>query len=184
MEKFGKSQPVKRVEDVRFLTGKGRYVDDIAPKDALHAFVFRSPVAHAVISELDVGDASEADGVHLIITCDDLEKAGVDISLPNAILKNRDGSDAAKPLRPLLAKGKLRYVGEPVAMVIAETYEQARDAAELIVLEFDELPAKVDLVPGGETLHDAAPDNRAFDWGMGDEAATEEIGRASCRERV
>lgn len=181
MEKFGKSQPVKRVEDVRFLTGKGRYVDDIAPKDALHAFVFRSPVAHAVISELDVGDASEADGVHLIITCDDLEKAGVDISLPNAILKNRDGSDAAKPLRPLLAKGKLRYVGEPVAMVIAETYEQARDAAELIVLEFDELPAKVDLVPGGETLHDAAPDNRAFDWGMGDEAATEAAFRAAAR---
>ena len=75
MEKFGKSQPVKRVEDVRFLTGEGRYVDDIAPTDALHAYFFRSPVAHGVITTLDVTDAVEAEGVHAVLTIEDLEAA-------------------------------------------------------------------------------------------------------------
>ena len=172
MEKFGKSQPIKRVEDVRFLTGKGRYVDDIAPKGALHAFVFRSPVAHGVIAELDVSDAAAAEGVHLVFTCADLEAAGVNIAIGGAVLKNRDGTDAASPLRPMLAKGKVRYVGEPVAMVVADTYEQARDAAELILFDVDELPAKIALTRGGETVHAEAADNCAFDWGMGDEAAT------------
>ena len=72
MEKFGKSQPVKRVEDVRFLTGEGRYVDDIAPTDALHAYFFRSPVAHGVITTLGVTDAAEAEGVHAVLTIEDL----------------------------------------------------------------------------------------------------------------
>ncbi|UWR27394.1 xanthine dehydrogenase family protein molybdopterin-binding subunit [Sulfitobacter sp. S223] len=173
MEKFGKSQPIKRVEDVRFLTGAGRYVDDIAPKDALHAFVFRSSVAHGVITELDVSDAAAAEGVHLVFTCADMEEAGVNIAIGGAILKNRDGSDAASPLRPMLAKDKVRFVGEPVAMVVAETYEQARDAAELIMFDVDELPANIAMARGGETVHAEATDNCAFDWGMGDEQATD-----------
>ncbi|SFE42471.1 carbon-monoxide dehydrogenase large subunit [Sulfitobacter brevis] len=173
MEKFGKSQSVKRTEDVRFLTGEGRYVDDIAPRDALHGFFFRAPAAHGVITELDVSDAAEAEGVHLVLTCADLEAAGVNISMAGAVLENRDGTRAAKPLRPMLAKGKVRYVGEPVALIVAETLDQARDAAELIMFEADDLPAKVDVMAGGETLHDEAPDNRAFDWGLGDEAATD-----------
>ena len=173
MEKFGKSQPIKRVEDVRFLTGAGRYVDDIAPKDALHAFVFRSSVAHGVITELDVSDAAAAEGVHLVFTCADMEAAGVNIAIGGAILKNRDGSDAASPLRPMLAKDKVRFVGEPVAMVVAETYEQARDAAELIMFDVDELPANIAMARGGETVHAEATDNCAFDWGMGDEQATD-----------
>jgi carbon-monoxide dehydrogenase large subunit len=181
MEKFGKSQPVTRVEDVRFLTGAGRYVDDIAPKDALHAYVFRSPVAHGVIVQLDVSAAAEASGVHLVFTCADLEAAGVDIAIGGATLKNRDGTDAAAPLRPMLAKGKVRYVGEPVAMVVADTYEQARDAAELIVLELDELPAKIALTRGGETVHAEAQDNCAFDWGLGDEAGTQAAFRSAAR---
>ncbi|MFT5867682.1 MAG: carbon-monoxide dehydrogenase large subunit, partial [Gammaproteobacteria bacterium] len=77
MEKFGKSQPVKRVEDVRFLTGDGRYVDDIAPADALNAFFFRSPVAHATITELDLDDARDAEGVRAVLTYADLEVAGM-----------------------------------------------------------------------------------------------------------
>ena len=173
MEKFGKSQSTVRVEDLRFLTGEGRYVDDIAPRDALHAFVFRSPIAHGVIAELDVSDAATAEGVHLIVTNADLEAAGVNTAMPGALVDNRDGTKGAAPKRPVLASGKLRYVGEPVAMIFAETYEQARDAAELIMLDYDDLPAKMDLAPGGAALHDEAPDNRAFDWGMGDEAATE-----------
>lgn len=171
MEKFGKAQPITRVEDQRFLTGQGRYIDDIAPKGALYAFVLRSPVAHGVITTLNTGDAAEADGVHLVLTGADLQAAGVTASLFGITVKNRDGSTAASPYRPILAQGKLRYVGEPVAMIIADTLEQAKDASELIELDFEELPAKMDVAPGGEPLHDDVPDNRAYDWAMGDEAA-------------
>ncbi len=173
MEKFGKSQPVKRVEDVRLLTGHGQYVEDAAPKGALHAYVFRSPVAHGVITELDVSEARTAEGVHLVLTNDDLEAAGITESMAGVVLENRDGTKAADPHRPILAKGKLLHVGQPVALIVAETLDQARDAAELIVLDYDELPVKLDLARGGATLHDEAPDNLALDWGLGDEAATE-----------
>jgi carbon-monoxide dehydrogenase large subunit len=173
LEKFGKSQPIRRVEDVRFLTGNGRYVDDITPDGALHAFVFRSPNAHGVITELDISEAAEAEGVRLAFTCADLEAAGVDIAIPSATVKNRDGTDGAAPLRPMLAKGRVRFVGEPVAMIVADTFEQARDAAELIMFDVDELPAKISIERGGEMLHAEAKDNCAFDWGMGDEDATD-----------
>ncbi|MBV6636217.1 MAG: xanthine dehydrogenase family protein molybdopterin-binding subunit [Mameliella sp.] len=172
MDKFGKSQPVKRVEDVRFLTGHGRYVDDVAPEGALRAFVFRSPVAHAEITTLDVSAAREAEGVHLVVTSDDLLAAGIDTGMSGALAPNRDGSKGAAPKRPVLAEGRLRYVGEPVALVVAETLEQARDAAELIELDYDELPVAMALAPGENTIHPEAPDNRAYDFGIGDEEAT------------
>ena len=173
MEKFGKSQPVKRVEDVRFLTGQGRYIEDAAPADALRAWVLRSPVAHGMISALNVEDAREADGVHAVITLADLEAAGINTSMDGSLVTNRDGTKGASPERPMLARGRVRYVGEPVAVVIADTLDQARDAGELIELDIDDLPVKLDVLPGGEPLHDGVPDNKAFDWGMGDEAATE-----------
>mgnify|MGYP001800311755 FL=1 len=172
MEKFGKSQPVKRVEDVRFLTGTGRYVDDIAPDDALHGYVLRASVAHGEIAVLDVGAAREADGVHLVVTVDDLEAAGVTLAMGATVLTNRDGSKAAAPLRPLLAKGRVRFVGEPIAMIFADTLAQAKDAAELIELEIDDLDVHVTPAPGGPVIHPEAPENVAFDWGIGDEAAT------------
>ncbi len=181
MDKFGKSQPVKRTEDIRFLTGEGRYVDDISPDGALHAYFFRSSVGHGVITELDVTDAAAAPGVHLVLTCADLEAAGMNIAMSGAVVENRDGTPGAKPVRPILAKDKVRYVGEPIAAVIADTLEQARDAAELIMFDVDDLPAKIDLHPGGETLHAEAPDNKAFDWGMGDEAATQAAFDAAAR---
>ncbi len=181
MEKFGKSQSVKRVEDVRFLTGQGRYVDDIAPDGALRAFVFRSPVAHAEITSLDVSEAVAADGVHLVVTGQDLLDAGVDTAMFAALVKNRDGSDGAAPKRPVLAEGRVRFVGEPVAVVIAETMEQARDAAELIELDYDELPVWLDVTPGGQAIHPEAPDNKAFDFGLGDEAKTNAAFDAAAR---
>ena len=171
MEKFGKSQPITRVEDSRFLTGHGGYIDDVAPEGALRAVVFRSPVAHAKILSLDVSDARDSDGVHMVMTGDDLVQAGITEGLWGITIKNRDGSDAASPYRPILAREKLRHVGEPVAVVVAETLDQARDAAELIMLDYEDLPAKMDLAPGGAALHDDAPDNRAFDWALGDEEA-------------
>ncbi|WP_428928422.1 xanthine dehydrogenase family protein molybdopterin-binding subunit [Marinibacterium sp. SX1] len=181
MEKFGKSQPVKRVEDQRFLTGTGRYVDDIAPDGALHAVYLRSPAAHATILSIDVEDARAAEGVAAVYTVADLEAAGVDISMPATVVPNRDGTMGAEPLRPMLARDKVRYVGEPMAVVIAETLDQARDAAELIEYDLDDLPAKLDLARGGAALHDVAPDNLAFDWGLGDEAATEAAFQAAAR---
>ena len=90
MDKFGKAQSIRRVEDSRFLTGQGRYVDDIAPEGALYAYFLRSPVAHAVITELDISDASAAEGVHCVLTQADLEAAGMDASLPGTQVKNRD----------------------------------------------------------------------------------------------
>ncbi len=173
MDKFGKSQPVKRVEDVRFLTGAGRYVDDIVPEGALTAFVFRSPVAHATITALDVDQARGAPGVHAVYTLGDLEAAGMHVGMHFVPVKNRDGTTGASPERPILARDKLRFVGEPIAVVIADSMAEARDAADMIALDFDDLPAKMDLSTGGETVHAEAPDNLAFDWGMGDEAATE-----------
>ncbi|WP_306151586.1 xanthine dehydrogenase family protein molybdopterin-binding subunit [Roseovarius sp. MMSF_3281] len=173
MEKFGKSQSVLRVEDQRFLTGKGRYVDNITPEGALYAYVLRSPVAHGDISELDVDDAREVEGVHLVLTVQDLADAGVTEGMAFNTVKNRDGSKAAAPRRPILAEGRVRFVGEPVAMVVAQSLEAARDAAEAIMLDIDDLPAHTTVGPGGTPLYDEAPDNRAFDWGMGDEAAVE-----------
>jgi carbon-monoxide dehydrogenase large subunit len=171
MEKFGKSQPVKRVEDVRFLTGHGQYVDDIVPEGALFGYVLRSSMAHGQITELDVSDAREAEGVHLVLTAQDLAEAGITQGMIATVVDNRDGTKGAAPRRPILAEGKVRFVGEPVAMIFAETLAQARDAAEMIMLDIDDLPAKLDLSAGGEALHDEAPDNRAFDWGLGDEDA-------------
>ncbi|WP_298842754.1 xanthine dehydrogenase family protein molybdopterin-binding subunit [uncultured Roseobacter sp.] len=181
MDKFGRSQPVIRVEDTRFLTGRGRYVSDIAPRDALTGFVFRAPVAHGVITRLDVTDARAADGVHLVLTVEDLEAAGMDIAMQCTVVKNRDGTDGAKPLRPILAKERMRFVGEPVAFIVADSPEQARDAAELIELDYDDLDAHMDVGPGDAVIHPEAPHNRAFDWGMGDEAATEAAFQAAAR---
>ncbi|WP_294610825.1 xanthine dehydrogenase family protein molybdopterin-binding subunit [uncultured Roseovarius sp.] len=173
MEKFGKSQPVTRVEDLRFLTGAGRYVDDIAPKGALRGYVFRSNVAHGVITALDLDEARAAPGVHLVLGADDLARAGVTEGLAFNLVTNRDGTRGAAPRRPLLAEGRVRFVGEPVAFVVAETLDQARDAAELIGFDYDELPAHVALAEGGEALHPEAPENRAFDWETGDRTAVE-----------
>ncbi|MGJ8585494.1 MAG: xanthine dehydrogenase family protein molybdopterin-binding subunit [Marinosulfonomonas sp.] len=172
MDKFGKSQPVKRVEDVRFLTGAGRYVDDIAPKGALFAYFLRSPVAHGEITELDVADAREAAGVHAVLTYDDLVAAGRRPDIKYETVDNLDGSKTAKPKRPVLANGRVRFVGEPIACVVAESLAQAKDAVELIEFDFEELEPHMALAPGGATIHPEAPDNLAFDWGMGQRKKT------------
>ena len=171
MDKFGRAQPIRRLEDARFLTGEGRYVDDTAPEGALHAVVVRSTVGHADIRGIDASAAREAPGVACVLTAQDLAEAGLDDHMSFTTVQNRDGTTAAAPERPLLARGRVRYVGEPVAMVVADTLDRARDAAELIELDLDERPAHMEPAPGGEALHDEAPDNVAFDWALGDEAA-------------
>ncbi|RMF35051.1 MAG: xanthine dehydrogenase family protein molybdopterin-binding subunit, partial [Alphaproteobacteria bacterium] len=171
MMKFGVSQPVRRVEDVRLLTGKGRYIDDIAPANALRAFILRSPEAHADIVSIDTAEAAAAPGVRLILTAADLEGA-VENSIDYFTTENSDGSPVATPITPILATGRVRHVGQPVAAIIADTLAQARDAAELIEVEYRERPAHVATATGGPAVHDEAPDNICFDWSIGDEAAT------------
>ncbi len=168
MSSFGTGQTLSRIEDLRLLTGQGRYVDDIAPPDALHAVFLRAPVAHAVITELDLTDARQMPGVHLILMLDDLRAAGLRVDMEGKVL-----TGAAAPERPLLADGQVRFVGEAVAVVVAETLDQARDAAEAVAVDYDDLPAKVDLAPGGAEIHPEASDNLAYTWQLGDEAATE-----------
>ncbi len=173
MEKFGKSQTLKRLEDPRLLTGAGRFVDDIAPGDALHAVFLRSPVAHGQITALDCGHARAMPGVAAVLTADDLAAAGVRLAMPFSTIRNSDGSKGAAPERPVLARGRVRFVGEPVACILAQTLAQARDAAEAIGFAFDTLEPHVTLEPGGVAIHAEAPGNLAYDWQIGDAGATD-----------
>jgi carbon-monoxide dehydrogenase large subunit len=173
MEKFGKSQPVKRFEDVRFLTGHGRYVNDIAPEGALFAYVFRSPVAHAEITTLDVSEARAAEGVHCVLTAADFEAAGIPLGIRASQVKNRDGTKGAAPERPALARGRVRHVGEALAVVVADTLAEAKDAAELIEFDYEDLEPNLEVAPGGTAIHAEAPGNLAFDFALGDAEAVE-----------
>jgi carbon-monoxide dehydrogenase large subunit len=174
MSKFGQSQPVRRVEDQRFITGKGRYTDDINLPGQVYGVMLRSPHAHARILKIDTAAAQAAPGVLAVYTHADLKAANVG-DLPCTIpLKNRDGSMRADPPRPALADGMVRHVGDPVAFVVAETAAQARDAAEMIEVDYDALPAAADMAtamePGQPQIWPQAPNNRAFDWEIGDKA--------------
>ena len=175
MEKFGKSQSVLRTEDDRFLTGEGNYIDDSTPSDSLYAYFFRSQVAHAKIVNLNVDDASTAAGIHGIFIAEDLENNGVKNDLVGVTVKNHDGTNGASPKRPLLAKERVRFVGEPVALVIANTIQNAKDAAELIEVDYDDLPVSTELKKSKYTIHPEAPENVAFEWHLGDKNKTDVI---------
>ncbi len=179
MPKFGQSQPFKRVEDQRLLVGRGRYTDDINLPGQLHAVVLRSPHANAGITRIDVEAASAIEGVRLILTAADLAAdnlGGISCTLP---LPNIDGSPRHDPPRPVLAEGFVRHVGDPVAFVVADTLHKARDAAEAIEVEYDQLPAVGDLqaaiAPGAPTVWPDAAGNVCFNWGIGDAAATDAL---------
>ena len=172
MEKFGKSQSITRTEDLRLLTGHGRFVDDITPEGALHLYVYRSPVAHAKITSVDLTSARGADGVLLAAVAEDLHAYGITKGLGCVTVKNRDGSPAANPKHPILAEGSVVWVGQPVAMIVAETPEAAKDAAELIEFDYDELPAQMRLAKGDTDIHPEAPGNLAIDYLLGREAET------------
>ena len=174
MVKFGVAQPVTRKEDLRLLTGGGRYVDDTAPEGAAWVHFLRSPVAHARLLQVDAEAARKAPGVLAVFTAEDLE-GKLRNSMDAGVVQNRDGTPGAAPIRPILAADKVAYVGEAVAAVVAETQAQARDAAELIELNYEELPVAFDTALAQEQpeVHpEVALKNVAFDWAFGDEAAT------------
>ena len=168
---------VKRKEDYRFLTGAGQYTDDIVlPQQTFGVFV-RSPHAHARLGKIDVEAARGAPGVIAVFTGADLaaEKVG---GLPCGwLIHSTDGSPMREPPHPVLATGKVRHVGDPVALVIAETAKAAKDAAELVTVDYDLLPAVADTAhaadSGQPAVHDEVPDNVCYTWGHGDKAATD-----------
>ena len=178
MQKFGIGQAVPRTEDARLLTGGGRYTDDVTMPGQTYAVFVRSPYAHAAIRGIDPADAAGQPGVLGVFTVADLEADGIAPLPCMAGLKQRDGSPYVAPPRPALAKGRVRHVGDPVAVVVAETLEAARDAAELVMVDYDDLPSitgtREALDPGRPLVWDEAPNNLCFDWDQGDESVVEE----------
>jgi carbon-monoxide dehydrogenase large subunit len=178
MAKFGIGDSVRRVEDPRLLTGGGRYTDDTRlSSPAARLYVLRSPHAHADFKRIDTGAARKAPGVLLVLTGEDVKKAGFG-DVPCLVpLANRDGSPRGETPRPMLALDRVRHVGDPVALVVAETLEQAKDAAELIEVDYAARPHVVGTFeaaqPGAPLVHDGIKDNIVFDWEMGDRARTE-----------
>ena len=177
MGEFAIGQGVSRFEDPRLLQGGGRYVDDIKLPGMAHGVVVRSQHAHAKITSLDVSAAKEAPGVLAVLTAADIKAAGWgDLPIPGG-LKRRDGSPMIKTRYPILAEDRVRWVGDCVAFVVAETVAQALDAAELVAVDFEPLPAMTSTEaaakPGAVKVWDDAPDNVCFVELIGDKAATD-----------
>ena len=168
-------QPVRRKEDYRFLTGNGQFTDDVSPARHTHAYFLRSPHAHAKIRRIDTTQAKAAPGVVAIFTGDDL--VGVNGLPCGWLITGTDGQPMKEPPHWVLAKGKVCYVGDGIAMIVAETLEQAKDAAELIVVDYEVLKSVVNpadaLKPGAPQIHEGAPGNKCYTWALGDKAATD-----------
>ncbi|MCS6892838.1 MAG: xanthine dehydrogenase family protein molybdopterin-binding subunit [Rhodovarius sp.] len=168
---------VRRKEDLRFLSGRGRYTDDISRPGQVHAWFLRSPHAHARIRAIDTRAAAAMPGVLAVLTGADYAADGLGGVPCGWQIHNKDGSPMKEPPHPVLAVGKVRYVGDAVAMVIAETRQQARDAAEALSVDYEVLPAVTDmraaLAPGAPQLHEEAPGNLCYDWHLGDAAAVD-----------
>ena len=180
--KFGIGQPVPRGEDPTLLTGKGQYTDDINVDGQLYGYVVRSSIAHGTLKGIDTSEAEGMPGVIAIYTAKDLEGYG---SIPCVVpFKNRDGSEMSKPGRPGLAVDKVRFVGDPIAFVVAETLAQARDAAEAVIPDIDTLPAVTNPTEaakdGAPQLYEGIANNVCLDFHYGDaEAATKAFAEAA-----
>jgi carbon-monoxide dehydrogenase large subunit len=169
-------EAVRRKEDYRFLTGAGQYTDDINLPNQRYAVFVRSPHAHAAIKSIDVARAEAMPGVRKVFTGKDVE--GNMGGLPCGwLITSTDGTPMKEPPHPILAQGKVRYVGDHVAMVVADTVEQAKNAAEAVDVDYDVLPAVVSVRDAAKAtaLHDAAPDNRCYKWAIGDKAVVDDV---------
>ena len=168
---------VRRKEDQRFLSGRGRYTDDMNRPGQLAAIVKRADRPHARIAGIETEAALAMPGVVAIYTGADLQADGVGGLPCGWQIHSKDGSPMAEPAHPVLAVGKVRHVGDPVALVVAETRQQARDAAEAVVVAYEDLPAIATLrgavAPGAAQVHDEAPGNVCYDWHIGDREAVD-----------
>ncbi|HJU20012.1 MAG TPA: xanthine dehydrogenase family protein molybdopterin-binding subunit [Stellaceae bacterium] len=169
--------PVRRREDFRFVTGQGTYTDDLNRPGQLYAYILRSPHAHARIRSLDAAAAKAAPGVVAVFTGKDMEADGVSGLPCGWLVHSKDGTPMVEPPHPPIAVDRVRYVGDQVAVVVAESLALARDAAEAIAVDYEILPAVVDaaeaLQPGRPLVWDNAANNLCFDWQLGDTAAVE-----------
>src|ERR1700727_3209707 len=168
---------VKRTEDIRFITGKGHYVDDVNRPGRAYAYFLRSPHGHATINKIDTSTALKSPGVVAVFTGDDIAAGKVGGLICGVMIFSKDGSPMKAGAHPALAQGKVRYVGDHVAVVVTNTYAQAREAGEKIAVQYGELPAVADTASaaraGQPQIHDAAPGNTVYNWHLGDKAATD-----------
>lgn len=165
-------QPIKRREDMRFITGQGRYTDDMTLPHQAYAVFVRSPIAHAKLTSIDTTEARGAAGVISVLTGADYEASGLGTLMCGWMIHSRDGSEMKTGVHPPLAVGKVRYVGDPVAVVIAETRQAARNAAELVDVDYEDLDPVMS-ANDAALVHDDVAKNIAFDWALGDAQATD-----------
>lgn len=181
--RYGSGKDVRRIEDPALLRGEGRFTDDLAPAGQLHLVFLRSPHAHARITSIDTSDARAVPGVLAVFTGAELAAAGVKPMGPAVPFPRPDGQPGASAPRHPLATDRVRYVGEAVAAIVAESREAAMNGAEAVFVDYDDLPSVVDplqaIAPGAPVLCDAAPDNIAAEMRHGDAAATEAAFKAA-----
>lgn len=177
MAQGGIGTSLKRKEDARFLTGRGTYTDDIVKPGQTHAVFVRSPHAHARLKGVNIAAALKAPGVVAIFTGADLAADKVGILPAGWLIHSKDGTPMVEPGHPALVADKVRHVGDQVAVVVAETKDQAREAAALVEVDYEPLPAAVTVTqavaPGAPLVHDQAKANTCYDWHLGDKAATD-----------
>jgi carbon-monoxide dehydrogenase large subunit len=178
MSATGIGAPVRRKEDQRFITGKGQYTDDINRPGQAYAVFVRSPHAHANIKRIDASAAMRSPGCLAVYTGADIAADKVGGLICGWMIHSKDGSPMKAGAHPVLAQGKVRYVGDHVAVVIGETLAEARDAAEKITVDYETLPAAVDTAttqnPGQPQIHAEAPNNTVYQWHLGDKGKVDE----------
>ena len=168
---------VKRTEDIRFITGKGHYVDDVNRPGQAYAYFVRSPHAHATIDKIDATAALKSPGVVAVLTGADAVADKIGVHIPAWTVTSKDGSPMKVGSFPTLAHGKALYVGDPVAVVLADSYAEAKDGAEKVVVDYGVLKPIVDPASaakaGQPQIHEFAPSNTVYNWHLGDKASTD-----------
>ncbi len=177
MSATGIGASVKRMEDIRFITGKGHYVDDINRPGQAYAYFLRSPHAHATINKIDASAALKSPGVVAVLTGADAAADKIGAHIGGVTVHSKDGSPMKVGSFTALAHGKALYVGDPVAVIIADSNAQAKDGAEKVVVDYGLLPAAIETAnanqPGQPQVHEFAPSNTVFNWHLGDKAPTD-----------
>ncbi|SVA85061.1 uncharacterized protein METZ01_LOCUS137915, partial [marine metagenome] len=168
-------QSVLRKEDQRFITGTGNYTDDINVRGQAYGYFVRSPFAHAQIKGIDIADAVAMDGVIAVLTGAELAADGLGALPCGWMIHSKDGSEMKSPAHPVMAANTANYAGEPLALVVAESFKQAKNAAELVSVDYSELTPVADLrtAQSAEQIYDEIPANTSYEWELGDRDATD-----------
>jgi len=172
-QSIGKS--VLRKEDMRFITGHGRYTDDINLRGQTYGYFVRSPYAHAVVGEVDTSAAQSMPGVVAVLTGKQVAEDELGMLPCGWMIHSKDGSEMKQPPHPVMAARKVNYVGEPVALVVADSFDEAKNAAELVSVEYEELPAVVSTADAQSCadIYEEAPGNTCYEWELGEKEATD-----------